>query len=147
MRYDETVRLLHAAAPLDAPQHAIETVIYEAVAARPAGATVRAVTRAARANGGGGFEPLVTAGLAQAPARARAARALPALVVLAFATPLLLGALAVGVRLPAPPGVAMSVFFLVAWWVVALTVLPRKCGRTYRGDEAVARFAADAGAT
>jgi uncharacterized protein (TIGR04222 family) len=138
---------LHVAAPLDAPQHAIESVIYDAVAARPAGATVRDVTRTARANGGGGFEPLVLAGLAHEPARARAARVLPALVVLAVATPLLLGALIVGARLPTAQGVMMCVVLLGAWWVVALTVLPMKCGRTYRGDEAVARFAADAEAT
>ncbi len=80
LRYEANTRWLFAVEPLGAAQHPVEAVVYAAVAAQPEGATVQDVTVAASANGAGGFEPLLAAGVALAPNAARAARVRGAMV-------------------------------------------------------------------
>lgn len=144
LRYDADLRRLHAAEPLGAPQHPTEAVVYAAVAERASGATVRDVTDAARANGDGGFEPLVAAGVAHSPAGALAAWLWGSATVLSFATVLLGGALAVCALLKSGPGFVFGTLWLIAWWVSVILSFRARRWRTHRGDECVNVWRAEA---
>lgn len=134
LRYEANTRWLFAVEPLGAAQHPVEAVVYAAVAAQPEGATVQDVTVAARANGAGGFEPLLATRLALEPNAARAARVRGAMVGFAGVAVYICVVILICVTL-APCHAPFLGFFGVLLWSIALTEqLTPERWHTVRGE-------------
>jgi uncharacterized protein (TIGR04222 family) len=148
LRYEANTRWLFAVEPLGAAQHPVEAAIYAAVAAIPEGATVQDVTVAARANGAGGFEPLLAAGVALAPNAARAARVRGAMVGFTGVVVYVCALVLICVTLAPFPAAFIGFVGVLVWSVALADELTPERWHTVRGEtvlsDARAALATDA---